>query len=363
MQTDHASPHILDCLIIGAGLAGCVLAHSAERRGLRLVVVQAVSAEPTASEVAAGLMNPVTGRRMALTWKAKELFSFLKQFYPAFEQKLQTRFFYPKAIYRPFDSLKTQNEWIAQSAEKYLSDWIRVILPPEKPFGRQVRDDFGGLLLGGGGFVDIPKLTEAYQMHLKAQQKLKTDNFDSAEAFFESGCWHWKGIKTKHIIVCRGAAERFLDFSFLPFSVVKGDILDIKIQENSAFEGILNRNGWFFEHSQQRYKLGSTYEHTDLSSIPRPEAQEKLLGQLRTLWLGKVEVLKHQCALRPATKDRRPFLGLHPQKPNFWLFNGLGSKGSSLAPFFATHLLEAIFDEQQIDKSVDLMRFLNPDNR
>jgi glycine/D-amino acid oxidase-like deaminating enzyme len=69
-----------DYIIVGQGLAGSCLALELIEEGKRVIVFSEPKGK-TASRVAAGLINPITGRKMKLTWKAKELFSFLENFY------------------------------------------------------------------------------------------------------------------------------------------------------------------------------------------------------------------------------------------------------------------------------------------
>ncbi|TAF31651.1 MAG: FAD-binding oxidoreductase [Cytophagales bacterium] len=348
----------IDVLVVGAGLAGTVLARSAQLRGLRVCVVHADSPHPTASQIAAGLFNPITGRRMSLTWLASDLFPYLTDFYTDFEETLQQRFFYLKPIYRPFDSLKAQNDWISQTADADMDQWLDVVWPPNTLWSDAIQDPLGGILIKRGGFLDIQSMLAAYRDLLKKQFSWIEARFATQDLEFLKDEIRWKGISTKQVVLCRGEAEQHLDFGFLPFSVVKGDILDVEIPQEQRFEGILNRNGWLFEHKEGIYKLGSTYEHQDLSAEPREAAKVKLLKQISGFWKADVLVKKHQCALRPATSDRRPFLGQHPQQSRLWVFNGLGSKGSSLAPYFAKHLLDVLFENHALIKEVDIQRFV-----
>jgi glycine/D-amino acid oxidase-like deaminating enzyme len=43
---------------------------------------------------------------------------------------------------------------------------------------------------------------------------------------------------------------------------------------------------------------------------------------------------------------------LHPQHKNLGIFNGLGSKGISLAPYWANHLVEHILEKKPLDSEV-----------
>ena len=56
------SPEIL---IVGQGLAGTLLAFELERAGVSFAIADA-GHEGAASSVAAGVINPITGRRLAL---------------------------------------------------------------------------------------------------------------------------------------------------------------------------------------------------------------------------------------------------------------------------------------------------------
>ena len=61
----------IDFLIIGQGLAGTVLAWNLIQRG-RSVIVLDREDESTSSKVAAGLINPITGRYLTKSWRADE---------------------------------------------------------------------------------------------------------------------------------------------------------------------------------------------------------------------------------------------------------------------------------------------------
>ncbi len=64
-----------DVLIVGQGLAGTWLSWWLEQAGISCRVMD--DADPgSASKYAAGLINPVTGRRMVKTWMIEELMPF-----------------------------------------------------------------------------------------------------------------------------------------------------------------------------------------------------------------------------------------------------------------------------------------------
>jgi len=61
--------------------------------------------------------------------------------------------------------------------------------------------------------------------------------------------------------------------------------------------------------------------------------------------------------MRPTTPDRKPILGVHPQHAQAVVFNGLGTKGVSLAPYFSGVLAEALENDAPINKEVDIDRY------
>ena len=71
-----------------------------------------------------------------------------------------------------------------------------------------------------------------------------------------------------------------------------------------------------------------------------------------------VEVLEHEVGIRPTVIDRRPLLGKHPEFDNILIFNGLGTKGVMLAPYFAQHLVDFIEGNiLELEGEVNINRF------
>ncbi|MFM7974104.1 MAG: FAD-dependent oxidoreductase, partial [Pirellula sp.] len=68
MKSDpNSNPMSLDLLVVGGGLAGCAMVWQALRRGLNVALVDQLSPQ-SSSRVAAGLVTPITGNRLALSW-------------------------------------------------------------------------------------------------------------------------------------------------------------------------------------------------------------------------------------------------------------------------------------------------------
>ena len=99
----------LDYIIVGQGLAGSLLCYQMIKRGRKVRVYDDLP-QPKSSVVAAGIYNPFTGRKMVKTWMADQLFTYLGGFYRKLEEDLKVNLIHNLPMYRPFLSVKEQNE-------------------------------------------------------------------------------------------------------------------------------------------------------------------------------------------------------------------------------------------------------------
>ena len=73
----------------------------------------------------------------------------------------------------------------------------------------------------------------------------------------------------------------------------------------------------------------------------------------------KYEIIEKQAGIRPATKDRRPFVGFHPNNNKIGIINGLGSKGISLAPYCTKVLIDNIQNHKNINREINIKRYIS----
>src|ERR1700732_5139990 len=89
-----------DVLIIGQGICGTFLSRELERAGLSYMIIDEERSS-AASRAAAGLINPVTGRRIVTTWMIDELLPFAREAYePEFIRAVSVVDFFPTAQMR-----------------------------------------------------------------------------------------------------------------------------------------------------------------------------------------------------------------------------------------------------------------------
>lgn len=346
----------VDYLIVGQGIAGTVLAEHILKMGKTVMVVD----DPVlsnSSKVAGGLYNPITGRKMVKTWNCDKLFNYLTPFYQDLEEKLNTRFLVEKPIYRPFYSIEELNEWMGKSAEPTFAPYVKEVI--SKPsYGEHIRDDFGGILLNQTGYLDTNQMLSVYRNSLIDSGQYLAERFDFSEMKLDDKCVSYKHIHANRVVFSDG---RLVDdnpyFNWLPLRPVKGELLFIKTDLD--FEVIYNRGVFIIPLSDGICKVGATYDHENLTEEITSKAKNELIKRLNQLALFDFEIVDQKAGIRPATKDRKPFIGRHPELKRLAVFNGMGAKGVSLAPFYAKQLISHFENGDELDTEINIARFFS----
>jgi glycine oxidase len=343
----------IDCLIIGQGVAGSCMAIQLLRRNKSVMVIDNPSAN-ISTAVAAGLVNPVTGKMLTKTWMAETLFPYLQTFYRGLEELLNSRFYHSQSIYRPFVSVEEQNEWMGRSTYKSIRPFIETISPVSLSNG-EVHDPVGGVLFRCSGYLDAAKFTESVKHYLIQKECYREENFD--EALLELGAAHvsYQNIQSDKIIFCRGVEElQGGYFSWLPIKPLKGEIIQVRMR---PLKYLYNRRVYIVPGREQgTHYVGATYDF-GLTREPTAKGLAELTAHLKELVKIPFEVVHQFWGIRPTTHDRRPILGAHPNHKNVIIFNGLGTKGVSLAPYFSNQLADWLDGAGELHSEVNIRRF------
>lgn len=341
-----------DFIVVGNGMAGSLLAYRLDQAGQQVLLVGSPDL-PGASRVAAGLCNPITGRRMIKTWLADIIFPYLHEFYPALERHLGVSVFYPRPVYRPFVSEKAQKKWLKENDREAYADFVDFHAESLSLDG--VQDPWGGLLVKQGGFVDTNTLLDALQRYFEEKSAYQATNFDEAELELLPDGLNWRGIRAKKLIFARGAADRHSPFwQHLPFDVVKGEILDIAFEPPATEAYVLNQGCWVLQHPDGTFKVGATYDRSDLSTQPTTAGRENIEQRLKRLVNWSYQVRGQRAGVRPATRDHRPLTDLHTEHRQLAIFNGFGSKGCTLMPYLSALFRDFLLEGKPLPESVRL---------
>ena len=342
----------VDYIIVGHGLAGSVLAWTLLQRG-KSVIVYDQPEKNRASRIAAGICNPVTGKVMTKTYLAEELFPFLNKFYPKAEEILGRRFFYPLPIYRPFLSQDEADQWTRKLESGELSQFAGV---RKEPSGTTLNDPYGGLVIKQSGCLNVGEWTSAVRDVLNEKRIYREE--DLIESELEIGeIINYREHVAKKIIFCQGtAATQSSFFNWLPLKPLKGETITVRMNFDPT--RIISRGVYLVPSQRQNeFIVGSTYERMPFEDGLSEAGKDQIITRLEALVKEPFQLVHQDWGIRPTVSDRRPLLGGHPDHRNVIIFNGLGTKGVSLAPYFAGCLADWMEGLRELPPEVNIYRF------
>jgi glycine/D-amino acid oxidase-like deaminating enzyme len=342
---------IFDYLIVGQGIAGTIMAWVLKEKGHTFRIVNDPG-KISASSVSAGVYNPVTGKRKNVTWNGDILFPFLKDFYRKVEKELGIRLIVEFPIYHRLNSNAEINDWQGKLGSPIYGGMVEIDSEISKE--KDLNFPQGALKISGGGYIKVEDFLKGFRDRFPCyflDQEFKTQDLFIMESDLE-----WGGDYYKKIVFCEGFyAVRNPYFSWLPFNPVKGEIL--KVKSDLIQDKILNAGVYMVPLENNLSSVGATYNWEDLTWETTEKAKQELIEKLDLMVKFPYKtVVDHKAGIRPATDDRKPFLGSHPEYKHLFIFNGLGTKGVSIAPFYAYRLYDFMEKELELEAEVDIKR-------
>lgn len=359
----------LDYLIVGQGLAGTLLTYFLISENKKVKVID-FPHPGAASKVAAGVINPVTGRRIAKSWRIEELLPFARKTYLALEELLGIEIWRERNILRALHNNFEENEWDRRSAYPEYRPYFETEARADSLIGK-VRQPFAWGELTQSVQTAVPELVAAYQQWLKERALIVEENFDYDHLRINESSVSYRQFTAEKIIFCEGArAMQNPFFNHLPFVVTKGELLIVRIPD-AGFEKMVKHKIFIVPVSQvpgrpeisgqDIYWVGSTSRWEFDGPFPTGDSKKWLIKQLEQVLEIPFEIIAHLSGIRPTVQDIRPFLGLHPRYPALAVFNGLGTKGASLGPLFAGQMAAFLLGKSALDPEVDISRFFRED--
>ncbi len=347
----------LDYLIIGQGLAGSLLAWRLLQRGEQVLVVDNDYAT-SSSTVAAGLINPVTGKRLVKTVGVDECLPLARQTYHRLEQQLGCKLLVEKPMLRLFHSEQERERWQHRQQEggyeAYLGGLMEASqLPPP------ISASHGAGLQLQTAYLRTGPLLHGLRDWLREQGSYLQAQFIYDELTLSAEGVVWRDLAARRVIFCegyKGAGNPWFDW--LPFQPTKGEFLTLRSSEELP-DRIINSGRWLMPRSDGLYRAGASYDHQQLDENISAEARQMLLAALPTFLAPspQFEVVSQQAGVRPTTSDRQPFIGVHPRQSQLMVFNGFGSKGSLLIPWHVERFIEFLLDGSVLPAAIDIARY------
>ena len=282
----------VDYIIVGNGFASFFFAHQLVKNKKSFILFS--SSDKGASQVSAGVINPVVLKKFTTFWKAKEQIDFLKKILAEIESYIGTNFGIDSPIHRVFHDENERNLWLKKSHNSEL-----------KP-------------------------------------ELNT----------------YKNIHFKNLVFCEGIRVLENPFfKNIPVQPNKGHHLKVKLKRDLIDNVIIKKKHFLFPLNTGWYYYGGTYDRDNVENKIDNSAVHQLSSGLSEFYPFDFEIKEVNFGFRPTVKDRKPILGSHPKFKNFYVFNGLGARGILNGCYFSQHLFDHIEYGKELYPEVNLNRF------
>ena len=224
-MTQNLTPNTYDYIVVGQGIAGSLITHFLLQQNKKVLVIDKFNPN-SASNIAAGVVNPITGRRMVKSWLIDDVLPFAKSTYRELESQLQTTFFYEQDIYKLFTSKDDIEIWNQKKNEveykKYLGEIVDSI-------SENIESPFGVGIIKECCWMDVPVFINSYRNFLLNKMALLDELFNF-EDLVVSDKIYYKNITADKIIFCEGyKVYQNPFFNFVEFSFAKGEQFNIHV--------------------------------------------------------------------------------------------------------------------------------------
>ena len=341
----------VDVLVVGLGLAGLAYTETLKQHHKTFHVFD--QSQGGSSVIAAGIYNPTVLKRFNMTWKGEEFHRFSLPFYTQLAARLNTVLAHPAPIYKLFNNQAEHNQWTVAADREGLSNFL---LPDiKKDVLNGVNTPYGYAALQHCGRINTTKLISSYKASI--QSNLSEQPFDYAALESVADGVRYKDFKAKYIVFCEGyAMVNNPYFKQLPLVGSKGQILIIKAPALNS-KTILKGPIFIAPLGDDLYWAGASFEQHDKTLQTTEKGKQWLLEKIAKMIDVPFTIEKHVTHIRPTVNDRRPLLGAHPNHPNIYVLNGMGSRGVLTAPLAAKWLYSSIEEGSALMDEVHIDRF------
>ena len=342
-----------EVLIVGQGLSGSWLGYWLHQAGIPFRVIDQPN-HRSASKRAAGLINPVTGRRLVTTWMIDELMPFARKAHEEFGTFLDQELADEISVVDFFPSVQ-----MLQAFQKRFDEDPTYLLTGDdrEKYAPWFRYELGWGAISPCLLVNVEKLLTGWRHWLKKNGVLSESAFDLSKLRLNDQGIEYSDMRARYVIFCDGISSASNPyFDKLPFAMNKGEGMLVEIKEiprNLVFK----KGMTLVPYREDIFWLGSSYEWSFDNDLPSEIFRLQAESWLNHFLKLPYRILEHFAAIRPATLERRPFVGFHPSFPRIGILNGLGTKGCSLAPYFARQLADYLREKKEINPLADIKRF------
>lgn len=339
-------------IIVGAGIAGLSIALRLEEENIPFQLID--SGENHSSKIAAGIINPIVFRRMALSWRVESFLPEAILFYQNLEKRLKINIFNKIPIRRLFSHEQDKTLWEQKQNDPFYEEILKTFSPKDQNF-KIGNNTFGTGLVKKAFWIKTGILIDSLQNYFLEKNQLTKEKFDYSQIDLKERKYRDKNFSK--IIFCEGYQGIYNPyFSYLPLEATKGQLLKISSHEIPENES-LNRKCFVLPIGNKEFKIGSTYEWKSPNTEVSEEAKIQLQENLAHLITAGYEITEQIAGIRPTVLDRRPLVGQHPNHSDLFIYNGLGAKGYLISPLLSKEFISHLKGNASLDPEIDIKRY------
>ncbi len=354
---------VYDLVVVGAGIAGCSIAYTAQKQNKKVLIIDKASTPATGGSGAAGaFISPKLGKESSLLNLTNLAFGYSSNFY---KNNFSKQFDQSGIVRLPKDAKDATNfEYY-----KTIIDADSKILTPDelKQFG--VKSQFDSLYFKDGGVCDAQGICKAMVKDVEYLQ-IELTKLEHKER-------HWiinSQIEAKNVVLATGYIGYKDLLEYMGINGIWGSRGDFYTDSN--IKVCMHQNISVSALKNGVIKIGATHVRAknpcmacDGEPLKGLIASAKELADIRELKLKETF-----CGMRSSSRDHFPTIGKiidakfmlesypnikkgYNRAPlkyfdNLYIFNGLGGRGFVFAPLMAKWLYEHIFEAKDIDSTV-----------
>jgi len=340
-----------DTIILGQGLTGSLMSFRLHMAGVEHLVIDR-GHKKSCSVAAAGIVNPVTGRRFVKTWHIDALLEEL-EIYEELEDFLGVSLLKRITVYRDLTETSALNQWDMRRMDEAYAPFMgkpkrELTIPLNIP------EVVGPTLQAAQ--VNLREFIGAYRQFLQSKQLLVERDLPIDEAKEDGTQWRLGRFAARRIIDCTGpGAIKTKTWGKLPWRGTKGEAFRFALPELPRDTAVKKKHFICPIGSESEIWLGGTNQDHFEDELPSVDGKARLMEQAAAFAIKVPQDAEVLCAIRPTTKDRRPMVGQHPKKKGLWICNGLGTKGTSLAPYCTKQLAMTLMKDAVLDPEIDVV--------
>jgi tRNA 5-methylaminomethyl-2-thiouridine biosynthesis bifunctional protein len=321
-------------LIVGAGIAGCLMAESLARRGWTIDLIDRHPAPAQeASGNPAGILRPVLSKDDNLASRLGRA-AFLHSLRTLDRLQAATGLVEQRrcgVLHLAQDETQAALQEAIVNAQRYPDDYVRMLDASEASRLAAGSPAHGGWLFPGGGWVNPPSVCRAALA--AGASRVRTHWNTTVDRLAFDGSWRALAADGTPLaeaplaILAAGAhAHEFRHTAHLPLQCIRGQISLLNPDPFPEGTPVICGDGYVISGLAEGLCVGATYD-TDDDPMPRDSSTQENLARLERLVREVVRTHSGRVGFRSVARDRMPLAGPLPGQEGLHALMGMASRG------------------------------------